>query len=226
MRKILAGFVLVLLCSCTAVDYRSSDFVPKTQSHQTIAVLPFEMVFQGKAPANWTAQQIWQIEQEESLAFQSALHDFLLRRSGPDRRARIYIDIQPVQTTNGILADHDIGIVESWSLPAEELAEILEVDAVVRTSVWKTRYLSDLASLGIDLGAYILHELTNDAHVWSLFAGSKTYDIYADSVLLNGNDGRLLWRVALHRETDWTRPANDVVVGITKKLARKFPYQG
>ena len=57
---------------------------------------------------------------------------------------------------------------------------------------------------------------------WGL---SKTHDVFADGSLLAGDDGDLLWKVAVHRATDWRRPANDVIEGLTKKLARKFPYR-
>ena len=42
---------------------------------------------------------------------------------------------------------------------------------------------------------------------------------------VDGDDGGVLWKVVVERETDWTRPANSVIAGITRKLARKFPYR-
>ena len=110
-------------------------------------------------------------------------------------------------------------------MPPEELAEILGVDAVVRTRVKKTRYMSDLASYGIDVGIYVAHDVIHDVtdgevHLPIPWGLTKTHDIWAA-----GEDGALLWQVAVRRATDWTRPANDVIEGITKKLAKKFPYR-
>ena len=50
--------LLLLSIACTAVDYQSPRFQDLTLGHRTVAVLPFEMVFQGKAPAGMTASQI------------------------------------------------------------------------------------------------------------------------------------------------------------------------
>ncbi len=229
MKKHLIPLIPLVLLSvaCTAVDYESPRFRDLTLGHRTVAVLPFEMVFQGKAPAELTAAQIRAIEEGESLAFQTSLYFRLLNRVG---KGKIGVEIQPVELTNRLLADHRISIRESWEMPTEALARTLGVDAVVRTRVEKTRYLSDLASYGIDLGSHVLaeiihHNTDGDVHLPIPYGLSKTHDIFADGALLSGRDGGLLWRVAVYRETDWTRPANDVIEGLTKKLAKKFPYR-
>ena len=54
----------------------------------------------------------------------------------------------------------------------------------------------------------------------------ETSWIWADSVLVGADEGEVLWKVGVHRETNWSRPANDVIAGVTKKLAKKFPYRG
>ncbi len=226
LRVLLVPFVLLTL-ACTAVDYQSPQFRDLTLGHRTVAVLPFEMVFQGKAPAELTAAQIRAIEEGESLAFQTSLYFRLLNRVG---QGKIGVEVQPVEVTNRILADHRISVRESWEMPTEALARTLGVDAVVRTRVEKTRYISDLASYGIDVGtlvaAEVIYHTTNGHLPLPIPYGlSKTHDIFADGALLSGRDGGLLWRVAVYRETDWTRPANDVIDGLTKKLAKKFPYR-
>ncbi len=112
-------------------------------------------------------------------------------------------------------------------MEAGQLAEVLGVDALVRTRVEKARYLSDPASLGISVGLDVLYQATEGHAALVLPPGlAKTYDIWADSLVVRGEDGALLWKVGVHRETDWSRPANDVIAGITKKLAKKFPYRG
>ncbi len=112
-------------------------------------------------------------------------------------------------------------------MPAEELAAVLGVDAVLRTRVEKTRYMSELASWGTEVGLHVLHEASEGKLDWLIPPGlTRTDDIYADSTLVSGEDGDLLWKVAVHRATDWRRPANDVVAGITRKLSKKFPYRG
>ncbi len=71
-----------------------------------------------------------------------------------------------------------------------------------------------------------MHEANAD-YAWLLPWGmTRTYDVYAEGELVAADEGTLLWKVAVNRETDWSQPANDVVRGITRKLAKKFPYRG
>ncbi len=221
---------LLFTVACTTVNYRSPDFATQTASHKEVAVLPFEMIFTGKAPEGLTPHQIARIEEMESLAFQTSLYYRLLDRSSAHRDRPITIALQPVGETNRLLNDADIELRESWYMEEEKLAEILGVDAVVRTRVKKTRYMSDLASWGIEAGTHVIHDVIHDAtdgdvHLPIPWGLDKTHDIWADGSLLSGEDGSLLWKVAVHRETDWSRPANDVIEGVTRKLARKFPYR-
>ena len=193
--------------------------------HQKVAVLPVEMVFMGKAPKGLTAEDILQIEEGESLAFQASLYNYLLNRSSSHKRRPIWISIQPIETTNQLLTQEGLAIRDTWALPADELAATLGVDAVVRTRVRKTRYLSDLASLGIAAGVHVVLEALDEDHLWFLPWGPRTYDIYAEGQLVTADEGTMLWKVAVNRETDWSQSANDVVRGITRKLAKKFPYR-
>ena len=227
MKKTILLLAVASVTACTTVNYTSPGFPDAAQDHRMIAVLPVEMVFTGVVPRGLEAADIERIEEGESLAFQATLYNYLLDRSSTHRRNPIRIAIQPVELTLMRLDQEDLAIRDTWALPAKELAELLGVDAVVRTRVRKTRYLSDLASYGIGVGLHVVHEATNGEYDWLLPWGmTKTYDVFAEGELLAAEDGALLWKVVVHRATDWTQPANDVVRGITRKLAKKFPYRG
>jgi len=226
MKQALVIAAAALLSGCTTVDYTSQQFATQAADHHKIAVLPFEMVFTGNVPEGLSEQQILEIEEAESFAFQTALYHAMLDRSSTRRKNPILIRIQPVEETNRLLALSEIGARESWAIPADELAEMLGVDAVVRTTVFKTRYLSALESFSIDVTAAIFNEATEGRFGWLVPYGiTTTYDIYADSALIDADDGDVLWKVVVERATDWQRPANDVIVGITRKLAKSFPYR-
>ncbi len=218
---------VILLGACTAVHYESPRLARLAPDQQTIAVLPFEIVFVGKLPADLVPEDVRAIETGESLAFQHALYDRLLDRSSATRKHPILVRIQPVDTTNRLLDEKGIELRQTWEMPPKSLAQALGVDAVLRTRVEKTRYMSELASWGTEVGLHVLHDATQGRVDWLIPPGlTRTDDIYADSSLVSGVDGDLLWKVAVHRATDWRRPANDVVLGITRRLARKFPYRG
>lgn len=231
MRASGALLAALALVGCTAVHYESPRLAEHEAMSETVAVLPFVMVFTGRLPADLTPAQVAAIEEAESLAFQHALYNRLLDRSSVRRRRPILVPIQPVETTNRILGHRGISVRQSWVMPAEEVAVILGVDAVIRTRIVKERLLSDIGSYGREVGLVVLEEVLADAAeheaVWLIPPGlTRTHDIHAESSLVSGPDGALLWKVELHRATDWRRPANDVIVGITGTLSRKFPYRG
>lgn len=215
----------LILSGCNKNIFLAPDFTSKTQSHKKIAVIPVQTILSGKQPSKLSADQIAQIEEGESKAFQSSLYNALLSKCGSKKRD-IKIEIQTIERTNSILNDSNISIRDAWEKTPERLAAILGVDAVVKTKIEKTRYMSDLASYGVSLGADILNVLTDGA-AWSFIPGgiSKTNDIDAECNLLNGKDGALLWRIYVQTATDWTMPANQIIDNLNRKFARKFPYR-
>jgi len=104
---------------------------------------------------------------------------------------------------------------------------VLRVDAVISTSVQKTRYLSDVESFGVDAGLQVVNEVTEGTLAsilpWHLVT---THDIQANSELIDGHDDTLLWQADLAQATDWRLPANQVIASFTEELANLFPYRG
>jgi len=219
--------LLVLATGCTTANFESPLLTERARHHEVIAVLPFEMVFAGDRPKNLTAQQISKIEEAESMAFQEAYYYRLLHQASVHRKHPITIEIQPVEATNRLLSDAGIGVRESWTMSAKALAKVLRVDAVISTSVRKTRYLSGGESFGVDLSLTIVDEVTEGrlAHVlpWNL---SRTHDLWASSELIDSLDGAVLWQTEIAQTTDWRGSANQVIHGFTVELAKKFPYRG
>jgi hypothetical protein len=219
--------ILLVAAACSTANYQSQQFAERARHHQVIAVLPFEMVLAGDPPRNLTAEQIALIEEAESVAFQEAYYYRLLHQASVHRKHPIRIEIQPVETTNRLLAEAGISVRDSWAMSAKSLARVLRVDAVVSTSVQKTRYLSDGESFGVDLGLQVISEVTEGRLApflpWGLV---KTNDIWANCELIDSIDGAVLWQTDLAQATDWRYPANQVIAGFTEELAKKFPYRG
>ena len=226
-RHIPLATMLLSAAACSTANYQSPQFTERARHHQIIAVLPFEMVLTGDPPRDLTAPQIAQIEEAESVAFQEAYYYRLLHQASVHRKHPIWIEIQPPETTNRLLDEAGIGVRESWGMSAKSLARVLRVDAVISTSVQKTRYLSDGESFGVDLGLTVVNEISEGrlASVlpWGLV---KTHDIWANCELIDSVDGVVIWQTDLAQATDWQYPANQVIAGFTEELAKKFPYRG
>lgn len=222
---ILSAVMLLVLAMqfCGGRIYTDPIFIEKTMGHRIIAILPFEMVFTGKKPKNLSVQQIRKIEEVESIAFQNSFYNTLLHQTTKYRNP-IRIDIQSTRQTNSILERNNIGIRESWDMESQELARILKVDAVVRTRIEKRRYMSGLASFGLELGTDILNELLADTPLM-IFLPTATNRIKAGCYLCNGRDGAVLWSLDVVDETDWRMSADDIVDGVNFHFAKKFPYR-
>jgi hypothetical protein len=226
MQQIILVAAAFAVTACASVDYTSQRFQEESRNHRTVAVLPFEMVLDGRLPSELTDQRVAEIEEAESLVFQTALYHSMLDRSGSRRKRPISILIQSPDTTNRILRGAGIDARRSWTIPAEELATILGVDAVVRTTVQKTRLLSDGASFGIEAGTAVFNEATGWQFPWLVPHGlSATSTVWTDATLVDADGGDVLWKVVIERSADWSRPADAVVVDITRALAKRFPYR-
>jgi hypothetical protein len=220
-------FVLVVATACSTANYQSPQFAERAQRHQIIAVLPFEMVLEGEMPRGLTIAQIARIEEDESIAFQTAYYHCLLNQASAHRKHPIRVQIQSIEETNRLLKAEGIEIRESWGMSAKSLARVLRVDAVISTTVNTTRYLSGGESFAIDTGLQVVNEVSEGLLApflpWGL---STTHNIWANSELIDSLDGSVMWQSDISVATDWRAPPNDIITGFTADLAKKFPYRG
>lgn len=216
--------LLIFVCACASADFIANNFKTKTINHKVVAVMPVEMVFRGNLPKNLTDEQVNQIEEAESKAFQTSLYNNLLKQSGSDKKD-IKITFSTIEKINSELADNSIDIRSSWYMDPEELAKILHVDAVIKCKIEKTRYMSDLASFGIDLGVVILEGVFDGILYPIPYGLGRTNDIVAECSLFNGSDGTLLYKDVYIRATDYSVLANEIIDDLTKKFSRTFPYR-
>ncbi len=215
--------ILLVTPSCTGNYFVTPAFYEKAEGHRIIAILPFEMIFTGKKPKKLTIPQIRDIEEQESLAFQDSFYTMLMHQATRSTHP-ILVEIQAVDTTNHILEKKGITIRDTWEMNSEELAHLLNVDAVVRTRVIKKRFMSGLASFGIEVGNMILNEILEDTPL-RIFAPNPTSGIKAECQVCDGRDGSVLWAIDMKDATDWTLPANEIIHNINHYFARNFPYR-
>jgi hypothetical protein len=224
MKKVVFSIlVLLLLFSCKSY-YIAPQFEYNTISHKTIAILPVEVDHIGNIPDELTTEDIENITQAESKAFQISFYNELLRstRSG---RNNIRVQVQDYRKTINLLDKNNIDIHDSWHMPNRELASILKVDAIVKTRIQKTRYMSDLASYGVEVAVHIVNVLAN-YHSWLWLPPhlTRSKEILAEYRLISDND-HLLWSINYDVDADWRSPAKEIIDSVTRRAAKKFPYR-
>ena len=157
--------------------------------HKLIAVLPAEMIFTGVQPKDISAENIAKIEENESRMFQNYLFNAVLRYANTNKYYTA-VGFQDISTTQKLLEENNITIRDSWKQDDRKLAELLGVDAIVRMRIQKKRYMSDLASLGVDYGQQVLNQIGNVGK-YIPYVPNKTNDIYASCNVVSNN--QTLW---------------------------------
>jgi len=219
---------LVLLAACSRPKYyTSANFDQKTAKHKMVAILPAQIVLIGNQPKNLTRADIEVIEEQESKAFMQSLYNSILEYAN-SKKYYTRVNFQDYATTIRILNENNISLRDSWDKNDEELTKLLGVDAVVRMRIQKTRYMSDMASYGIDLAKRISYEtgVFGAASRTGLpvpYVPNKTNDINASCSLVS--NGETLWNDYYKGAANWNNPANTIIEGVTEIFGKHFPYK-
>jgi hypothetical protein len=212
--------------SCSHKFYTNANFDKLSATHKTIAVLPATVTLTGTKPQKLTEADILKQEKAESLSFQQSLYNNILRHAN-SKKYETSIQLQPLEKTGELLKQQNILFSDVSNISDETLCKLLNVDAVVRLKVQKTRYLSDLASFG----ANVLNDILN-TNVGVFIPGTttptpdaptKTNDVTATCSVQS--NGVVLWNDNYSQAADWKRPANDIIEDITNSFGLHFPYR-
>jgi hypothetical protein len=189
--------------------------------HKLIAVLPAEMIFTGVQPKDISAENIAKIEENESRMFQNYLFNAVLRYANTNKYYTA-VGFQDISTTQKLLEENNITIRDSWKQDDRKLAELLGVDAIVRMRIQKKRYMSDLASLGVDYGQQVLNQIGNVGK-YIPYVPNKTNDIYASCNVVSNN--QTLWNDDYRGASNYNVSSEKVIDNITDNFGRHFPYR-
>ncbi|HET6766693.1 MAG TPA: hypothetical protein VFH08_04825 [Chitinophagaceae bacterium] len=217
----IASFV-VFLFACSNKYYTAGNFSEKTEDHKVVAILPAEIVFSGKQPKNSSPENIAKAEETESVNFQYALMNSILRHANT-RKYITTVNFQDINTTQKILEQNNITVRDSWKKDDTELAKLLGVDAVIRMNIRKQRYMSDEASYGVGVAKQVIYKTGIGSKVPVPGSVGKTYDVYASCNLLS--DNQTLWNDNYKRAADWDTQPNVIIEWITDSFGENFPYK-
>lgn len=135
--------------------YEHPKFEEITANHKVIGILPFKtsITLRPKDMKTMTNEQIIKMEEDEGMSIQSAMYSWFLKR---EKRESQKVSVLDPITANAKLKKMGITQSNFTDYTPDELANILEVDAVMMGTFETNKPMSEGASvaLGLLLGVY------------------------------------------------------------------------
>ena len=146
-----AIFVTMVLAACTSTINTTGEAKAKLQSHKTIAILPFEVRFdlRSKNQKQFSQKELAEVRQFMATGLQEHLYHWLISYS---RKKPLSVGIQNIDITDSILSEKQIRFMDLYKMSRVELANILEVDAVLTPNVIFAQLHSEGASVAFMIG--------------------------------------------------------------------------
>ncbi len=204
---VLACLVLVgSLANAQTKLFEHPNFETIAKDHKIIAIVPFsaKVSLRPKQMKEISPEQLRNMEIGEGQAIQNSMYTWFLNRQ---KRGKLLIEVQDPKKTNALLMKNDI--TELGKYTPEELAKLLEVDAVITGHFETDKPMSDGASiaLGLLVGFW---GTTNAATV--------------NMSVNNGTDGQLLWNYN-KRVSGSLGSSTDVLINtLMRKASRRLAY--
>jgi hypothetical protein len=198
-------FLAIFITGCATV-YTASELQNQKNKHQEIAILPFDVTVQyNKLPKNVTTEQIEENEYELGFVLQNQMYNRFLRKMG-----QYTVDFQDIDKTNMMLKRNKISIQDLAEHSKDELARLLEVDAVISGKVLTTKPMSTGAAFALGI-------------LFDFWGPTNTADVTVS--LHDGKDSRLLWKFNHVYSGTVGSSAEELTNAMMRPISRKFPYR-
>lgn len=204
LKLIIAGLILLPSTALSQSEYVYPGFKKMAKSHQKIAILPwkFRTQFREEDAVKLTQEQIQEMQLLDGLAFQKGVYDFFMKKE-------LKVAVQDVTETNEVLKEHGIDGNNIDDFSNKNIAEILDVDALVSGNFKTSQPLSDEA-------AAVVKILT----LGGSLAGTKGHD--ATGVMrITDRLGNQMWRYSIAKTSS---NGDAIITSIMKKCSRNIPY--
>lgn len=202
---LLMGFVAFAQTSL----YENPKFDAIAEGHESIAIIQFktQVNLRPKQMKDMTPDKMVRLEQAESEGLQAGMHSWFLKRK--KRGDMTTISVQDPKRTNALLKKNGISYENVQDQLPEDLAKILDVDAVIMGTYETNKPMSEGASvaLGLLIG----------------FWGSTNSAVVNMSVY-NGADAELLWNYNKKVRGSIGSSPEDLVNILMRKASRRLSY--
>lgn len=211
MKKIFFTILLVFI-SINAKSqtnlYENPNFDSISKSHKKIAITPFktQVKLRPRQLKNMSDEQLDELEKSEGESIQTAMYSWFLKRK---KRGKLEnLEVQDPKSTTVLLKRKNIDYNNITDFTPQELAEILEVDAIITGEFETNKPMSEGVAIAIALiGGWVT---TNSATV-----NMSVHDRI---------DGVLLWNYnKIVRGSLYSSP-EDLINVLMRKASRRLAY--
>ena len=213
MKKITNYLFLIVLLSGFAIQaqthlYENPKFDELAKDHENIAILPFKTTIElrPKQMQKLETGQLEKMQKSESENLQDAMYSWFLKRK---KRGTLTIDVQQPSRTRALLLKKGINDENIATYTPEELAEILEVDALISGTYETNKPMSEGASvaLGLLIGFW-----------------GRTNSAIINMNINNAEDGELLWNYNKKVSGSFGSNSDDLINILMRKASRRLAY--
>ena len=210
LKLISALFILASFCCYGQTNlYENPEFDAIAKDHKIIAIVPFktQVKLRPKQMKDMTTEQLHRLEKAEGEGIQTAMYSWFLKRK---KRGKLQaIEVQDPKVTTALLKRNEIDYDNITEYTPQELAQLLEVDAVISGEFETNKPMSEGASaaLGILIG----------------FWGSTNNAVINMSVH-NAADGVLLWNYNKKVRGSLGSSPEDLINILMRKASRRLAY--
>ncbi len=204
-KTIVLVFIAAFSLGACATVYRSPQFHEIRPTHRVVALLPFDVsISSTRLPKGMTVEMLREMEKDEGFGTQALFYSRFLKKS-----ADFTVAFQDVDKTNAILAKNKIDFANLRTYAKEDLARLLDVDAVISGKIQREKPMSEAAAvaLGVLLGFW-----------------GPTNKVNVDLTIHDGASGELFWKYSHQLEGSVGSSSEQLVKAFTRKIARNFPY--
>ena len=212
MKNLICSFLLVVFSLSTFAQtnlYENPEFDTIAKTHKIIAIVPFktQVKLRPKQMKDMNDEQLNRLEKAEGEGIQGAMYSWFLKRK--KRGDLENLEIQDPRVTSVMLKKQDISYDNIMEFTPQELAKILEVDAVISGEFETNKPMSEGAA--VVLGA-----------IFGVFGSTNSAVI--NMSVHNAQDGILLWNYNKKVSGSMGSSSEDLINILMRKASRRLAY--
>jgi hypothetical protein len=196
------------IAGCAPTIYKTKDFTSKTVNHKIVAILPADVIIQlrPKEMKNTSAEQLIRLEEQTGTSIQDRMYSWFLKRSD---KFKYTVSFQDISRTNALLLQAGLDYEHIKTKTKDELARLLEVDAVISTKAIMEKPMSDGAAIvvGVLIGSW-----------------GSTNQVQTSISINEATKGELVWKYDYVASGSVGSSPDRLVNDLMRNASRKFPY--